>query len=163
MLTVFVIISCLGTLNGLVMSCIRLPFSLAIRGQGPMVKLLSKVNPKTEMPLNASLAAFVISAVYLTIWYCSLNDVFGRYIGVDEIPIVLVYGLYVLLYVWYMFNFRDLGFFKRFVKPICAIAGSAIILFGGITNPSIGTYMIISLIVLVCGLVFYKKEEKLRP
>lgn len=47
-LTVFVIVSCLGTLNGLVLSTIRIPYSLAIRGQGPAPKWMSKIDEKTK-------------------------------------------------------------------------------------------------------------------
>lgn len=157
-LTVFVIISCLGTLNGLVLSIIRIPYSLAIRNQGPAPKWMSVVDSKTNMPTNSAIFAAGLSAVYLTLWYCSINETFGRYIGLDEIPIVLIYGLYIFLYVWYMKTFTDLGAVKRFVIPICATIGSLIILYGGITNPSIGIYLIISVAVLLLGLVFYRKE-----
>lgn len=158
MLTVFVIISCLGTLNGLVMSCIRIPFSLAVRNHGPMPKVLSKVNKRLEMPLNAALFATLLSSFYLFLWYGSLNNFFGRYIAMDEIPIVMVYGLYMLLYIWYMVTYKDLPFFKRYVVPIFALMGAGIILYGGITNPSIGLYMLISLAVLLLGGVFYRKR-----
>ncbi len=158
LLTIFVIISCLGTLNGLVMACIRTPFSLAIRNQGPLVKAMKKINPKTGMPLFAATYAFIISGIYLFIWWGSFNDIFGRFISIDEIPIVMIYGFYVLLYIWYMIHFRDLGFFKRFMIPGIALIGAGIILFGGITNPSIGFYMLISLVVLGFGLLFYRKE-----
>lgn len=158
-LTVFVIVSCLGTLNGLVLSCMRIPYSLAIRNQGPLPKWLSQVNPKTHMPTYSALFACAMSFGYVALWYCSINETFGRYIGLDEIPIVMIYGLYIFLYVWYMREFKDLGFVKRFVLPICATFGSLIILYGGITNPSIGFYLIVSVAVLLLGLLFYRHEE----
>ncbi len=157
-LTAFVVVSCLGTLNGLIISNIRMPFSLAIRNQGPAPKLLSKVNAKTNMPPFATLYAFLLSVIYTVLWYGSLNNWFGRYIGLDEIPIVLIYGLYIFLYVWYMRNFKDLGMWKRFGQPLLAIGGSLIILYGGITNPSIGIYLAISVVVVLFGLIFYKSE-----
>ncbi len=158
-LTVFVIISCLGTLNGLVLSVIRIPYSLAIRNQGPMPNLMKKIDAKTNMPIYSVIFSACLSAIYLSLWYASLNELFGRYIGLDEIPIVLIYGLYIFLYIWYIREFTDLGFVKRYVIPVCAILGSLIILYGGITNPSIGLYLIVSLAVLLLGLVFYRKEE----
>lgn len=157
LLTVFVVISCLGTLNGLTMASIRSPFSLAVRGQGPMPNLLAKVSDRTNMPMNAAAFAFVITALYLFTWWGSWNNLFGQFISVDEIPIVMIYGLYVLLYGWYMKNFKDLSFIKRFVFPGFAIIGAAIILYGGITNPRIGMYMLISLGVLGIGALFYRK------
>jgi len=159
-LTAFVVISCLGTLNGLVLSSIRIPYSLAIRNNGPFPKQMRLLNPKTKMPLNSALFAFVLTCGYMLIWYFSINETFGAYIGLDEIPIVMIYGLYVFLYVWYMVRFKDLNVFNRFIKPICAILGSAIILYGGITNPSIGIYLVVSFVVLGIGLLFYRKDAK---
>jgi APA family basic amino acid/polyamine antiporter len=158
-LTGFVVISCLGTLNGLVLSNIRLPYSLAIRGQGPIPKKLSIVNKTFHMPLRGALFSGTVSFLYLALWNASLNEVFGRFIGLDEIPIVMVYGLYFMLYIWYMRNFKDLNFSKRFIKPAFAMLGSLTILYGGITNPSIGLYLLISLGVLVFGLIFYRRES----
>lgn len=157
-LTAFVVVSCLGTLNGLIISNIRMPFSLAIRNQGPLPKLLSRVNAKTNMPPYATLYAFLLSAIYSLLWYGSLNNWFGRYIGLDEIPIVLIYGLYIFLYIWYMKSFTDLGKWKRYGRPILAVMGSLIILYGGISNPSIGIYLVISVLMILFGLIFYKKD-----
>lgn len=158
LLTAFVVISCLGTLNGLTMSCIRMPFSLSVRNQGPVPKILAKVSTKTNMPTYSAIYAFIISAIYLVIWYGSFNNWFGRFVGLDEIPIVLIYGFYILLYVWYMKNFKDINNWKRFGVPTLAIIGSLIILYGGITNSSVGIYLIISLLVILLGLLFYRKN-----
>jgi APA family basic amino acid/polyamine antiporter len=117
------------------------------------------MNPRNNMPTYSAMFAAFLSFVYLSLWYCSINETFGSYIGLDEIPIVMIYGLYIFLYIWYMREFKDLGFVKRFVIPICATMGSLIILYGGITNPSIGMYLIISVAVLAFGLLFYRKEE----
>jgi len=160
LLTVFVVISCLGTLNGLVLSNMRVPFSLAVRGQGPAPHLMSKMN-KNNMPTYSALFAAMLSAMYLIIWFASINNVFGQFIAIDEIPIVMMYGLYILLYIWYMRTFKDLGFVKRFVVPSCAIFGALIILYGGISNPSIGMYLVISVAGLLFGLVFYRDEKAL--
>lgn len=157
-LTAFVVISCLGTLNGLVLSSIRIPYSLALRNNGPFAKQIKQLNTKTTMPFNSAIFAFVLTCGYMLIWYFSINETFGAYIGLDEIPIVMIYGLYVFLYVWYMVHFKDLNVLNRFVKPICAILGSAIILYGGIMNPSIGFYLIVSIVVIGIGLLFYRKE-----
>ncbi len=158
-LTMFVVVSCLGTLNGLVLSVIRIPYSLALRNQGPFPQLMKRVHDTYNMPTFSVLFSAVCSAVYVILWYCSLNNTFGRYIGLDEIPIVLIYGLYVFLYVWYMRTFNDLGIVKRFVLPLCAMAGALIILYGGITNPSVGLYLLISVLVILSGLLFYRKER----
>jgi APA family basic amino acid/polyamine antiporter len=58
-----------------------------------------------------------------------------------------------------MKTFTDLNGFNRYVKPICAILGALVILYGGATNPNVGMYLIISLFVLGGGLLFYRKEQ----
>lgn len=158
-LTAFVVISCLGTLNGLVLANMRIPYSLAIRNQGPMPQILSKVNPKTGTAINSAIFSGILTLIYLLLWWMSLNNKFGKYVALDEIPIVMIYGIYMALYIWYMRTFTDLGFFRRFVKPGCAMLGAIIILYGGITNPSIGMYLIISLLIFASGLLFYRKPE----
>lgn len=158
LLIVFIIISVLGTLNGLIIACMRGTFSLAVRGQGPMPKQLSRIDKKTTMPPYATLLSYLLSMFFLMLWYGSFNNWYGTFISIDEIPIVMIYGLYILLYIWYIIKFTDLPFRKRFIRPIFAMVGAIIILYGGITNPKIGMYMIISVLVCIFGLVFYRKE-----
>jgi len=159
LLTAFIVISCLGTLNGLVISCIRTPYSLAVRNQGPIPKKLAYVNPKTDMPTFSVLYALCISVVYLLIWYGSFNNWFGRFVSIDEIPIVSVYAMYIFLYIWYIRNFKDLNFWKRYGISTLAILGSLVIVYGGIKNPSIGIYLLICIVVLFLGLLFYRKDK----
>ncbi len=157
-LNAFVVISCLGTFNGLVMTGMRDPYSMAIRGRGIAPKLISKVSKKTDMPVYSTLLSLIATVLYLVMWYCSLNNVFGTYIGLDEIPIVSIYVVYILLYVAYMKEFKDLSFAKRYIIPIMAILGSCVILYGGITNASIGIYLLISIGLTLVGGLFYKKK-----
>lgn len=156
LLVAFVVISCLGTLNGLVMSNMRMPYALGIRGHGVMPKKMAMINKKTGMPPYATLFSAGLSLLYLGLWYTSINETFGRYIALDEMPIVMVYGIYIILYMWYIVNFKDLNIFSRFVKPICAILGAMVILYGGITNPHIGMNLLVSVAILLLGLFFYK-------
>jgi APA family basic amino acid/polyamine antiporter len=159
-LVVFLVISCLGTTNGLIMSCIRVPYSLAIRGEGIRPDLLSKVNEKTKMPFYATLQAYIVCLFYLFIWYGSLDNMFGRYIALDEIPIVSMYVAYLFLYVFYIKNFKDLTFFSRYVKPVLAGVGACVILYGGISNPALGQNLLISIFVLLIGAIVYFKPLK---
>lgn len=159
-LTAFVVVSCLGTLNGLAMSNSRIPFSLAIRNQGPMPKILSKINKTTGMPGNAFLFSATLAFAYLVLWYTSINETFGLYIALDEIPIVMVYGIYICLYIYYIKAFKDLNVWKRYIKPIFAIMGALVILYGGITNPHIGMYLIVSTLMLLLGLLFYRENHE---
>lgn len=162
LLVVFIVVSVLGTLNGLVIACMRSPFSLALRGQGPFPEKLKYVNKQTGMPPYATIYGFLTSVLFLALWYGSFNNWYGTFISIDEIPIVMIYGFYIVLYIWYMIHFKDLSFGKRFVKPIFATIGACVILYGGAINPKIGVYMVISLVVCGLGLLFYREEKGLK-
>ena len=51
----FVVISCLGTMNGLVLVSCRGIYSVAARGEGPMPEYFSYVDPRTNMPTRSAL------------------------------------------------------------------------------------------------------------
>ena len=57
---IFVIISIIGTVNGLILGLIRLPYSLAIREMFPNSKNISKLDKKINMPLNSAMVAFAL-------------------------------------------------------------------------------------------------------
>jgi APA family basic amino acid/polyamine antiporter len=158
---VFVVISCLGTTNGLVLASTRTPYSLALRNHGPFPKVLAKVNDKTGMPVNSALFAFGLTLLYLGVWYSNFAGFFGQlFIDISELPIVLIYVLYTTLYISAMIKIKDLSKFKRFVLPSLAIAGSLVVVYGGLINPNISYYMMISFVIILIGLFFYRNNTK---
>ena len=54
---VLIVISCLGTLNGLTLSCCRGMYALAVRNEGPMPELFRQVDPVTNMAGNSALVS----------------------------------------------------------------------------------------------------------
>ena len=60
---IFVIISIIGTINGMILGMIRLPHSLALRNMFPKSKKIIKINEKLLMPVNSAIVAFIISFV----------------------------------------------------------------------------------------------------
>ncbi|PID70693.1 amino acid permease [bacterium DOLZORAL124_38_8] len=154
--TSLIIVSCLGTMNGLAMASIRDPHSIAVRGQGPIPKKMSQIDRKTNIPVYGTIISALLAFVYLALWFCSLTKVFGTFVDISEIPIVAIYTIYIFLYGWYMIHFKDLSFFKRFIIPTLATIGAGIILYGGMSNPNIGLYLFVSFGITLFGLVFYR-------
>ena len=68
-LNTFIVISCLGTLNGLMLGCTRGMYSLAVRGHGPASDTLAEIDKKTNMPSNSAICALVFCAVWLFYFY----------------------------------------------------------------------------------------------
>lgn len=162
---VFVIVSCLGTLNGLMLGCSRGLYSLASRGRGPSPKILGHVDPNTNMPTNSSVVALLLCAAWLVFFYCSSLSDFADKLGMfafdpTELPIVTIYPFYIPIFVKMMFN-KDFKGFNRFVAPVLAIAGSLFMVIAAIQAHSamIPGYLIIFAVIMLIGLPFMKKKK----
>ena len=68
---VFVIISCLGTLNGLMVGCTRGLYSLAARNKGPLPEIFKQVDKVTNMPTNSQFWSLLCAlALYFMVPIC---------------------------------------------------------------------------------------------
>ncbi len=138
-LNLFVVISCAGTMNGLMLGCSRGMYSLAVRGEGPRPELFSQVDPESNMPTNSA----VIGLVYCAAWglYFYLACVAGTWAGCvafegtpfesaillfdsTELPIITTYAMYLPIFFMWIRQAKDETPMRRFVIPILAIIGS---------------------------------------
>lgn len=159
---VFVIISILGTVNGVILGYIRMPYSLAIRGMIPGSKFLKKEEKRLDgMPLNSAVFAFVMSLLWLVINHISQEmNMKG---DVSEIAICVSYLNYIVLYIAVMRLARKKivqGVIKGYVVPGLAILGSLVILSGSIKHPLFPYYFVICLMILGFGVLFYEINKK---
>ncbi len=129
-LNLFVAISCMGTLNGLMLGCTRGLYSVAVRGYGPNTKVFNQVDKETNMPTNSAVIAALLTAFWL-VYFFGANLMNGEsWFGVftfdsSEIPIVTMYAFYIPIFVAFMIKAKDVSPVKRFVLPAFAIIGSA--------------------------------------
>lgn len=159
----FVVISILGTVNGVVMGHIRLPYSLAIRGMFPKYKTFSKVDEKLGMPVQSAIIAFSISFIWFLINYIILKFEILSNSDISEISITINYLLYILLYfkVFKMgLNNEVKGIWRGKINPMLAILGSLIILAGSISNSLFWINASISVAIFIAGIMFWKYQEK---
>lgn len=160
---IFVIISILGTVNGLAIGHTRMPYSLSIRGMFPNYKKFSVMNEKLDMPVNSSIIAFFITFICLIIHYLTQKFSILQNSDVSEIPITMNYVLYILLYVkvFKMGRSKEIkGIWKGIINPIFATIGSLIILFGSVNDPLFLTYTIICGLLLIIAMMFWKHQSK---
>lgn len=159
---IFVIISVLGTLNGLIMGYIRLPYSLSLRNMIPKSESLKLIDKKYKMPINSAILAFTISAIWLIIHYLTQKFNLLPNSDVSEISIVMSYVLYSVLYIQ-VFKLGIKGEIKSFIKgkimPILGILGSTVIFIGGFANSLFLYYCLICLIIIAVSIYFYSKKE----
>lgn len=159
----FVVVSVVGTVNGLVTGFIRMPYSIAVReGMFPMRKTLSKLD-KHGMPAVSALMGFLLC----TLWLCihGLVTIKGWLPNSDvsEGAIVMSYLLYIPLY-WRVFRLwkegRVTSRFRGMVCPFLAIIGSFIILSGGLQNPMFIAFFLFCGAVVLAGILYYQAHHK---
>lgn len=158
----FVVISILGTANGLVIGMCRTPYSLAIRNMFPYSKRVSKLDEKSGMPVVSSIISFVICSVLFVAHYITQRYNLLPNSDISEIAITINYLLYILLY----YKVLKMGLrkeikskFRGVFSPVMATIGSLIILAGSIFNPLFILYTVICIVVLVSAIIFWKKQE----
>lgn len=160
---VFVIISCLGTLNGLMLGCTRGLYSIAARGFGPRSKVFSQVDSITNMPTNSAIFGLLLSGIWLLYFYgANLTKSWFGFFSFDssELPIVTIYAFYIPIFISMIRKEKDLSFFKRFVMPITALAGCFFMIIAACFAHKIAVvaYLIIFAIIMLIGAMFVHKE-----
>ncbi|HHW31204.1 MAG TPA: APC family permease [Clostridiaceae bacterium] len=160
---VFVIISCLGTLNGLMVGCTRGMYSLATRNRGPLPETFKQVDKITNMPTNSSIFGVLLCAFWLLYFYGANLTApwFGPFcFDTSELPIITLYGAYIPIFIMLMMKEKDLSPFKRFVMPALSILGCVFMVIAACFahRMAVVYYLIIFIIIMAIG-VFFKGES----
>ena len=131
-LNLFIAISCMGTLNGLMLGCCRGMYSMSARGEGPRPEIFSQVDENTNCVSNSSVIGLLVCAAWGVYFY--LSNLAGTWSGPfvfdpTEIPIVTIYAFYLPIFISWMIKEKDENFLRRFVLPILALIGSAFMIY----------------------------------
>lgn len=161
---ILIVISCLGSLNGLTIANCRGIYSLALRDEGPMPEMFKQVDAYTNMPNNSAIIGLGLSVFWLLYFYGA--NLGGGWFGMfcfdsSELPIITVYGMYIPMFIRYMMISKHLKPFSRYVMPILAIIGSFVMIFAAIIGFGIDTvihYLIVYVMIMIIGNLFYKKR-----
>ncbi|MBS6063628.1 MAG: amino acid permease [Peptostreptococcaceae bacterium] len=149
-LQVFIFISVLGVLNGLVLGYTQLPAALNERKLLPFADKFSK---------RPSLIVFIISIFWMAIHYITHHYGLLGNSDISEISIVFGYTAYILLHLKSI-SLRSkkeiTSNFYGYIFPTLAILGSVIILIGGIlSNP-----VYVPIFIAFCAAVSYAGYAK---
>ncbi|MDY0227830.1 MAG: APC family permease [Desulfomicrobium apsheronum] len=161
---VFVIISCLGTLNGLMLGCTRGIYSISARNQGPRPFMYKQIDNATNMPTNSAVLGLLLSAFWLVYFYgANLTKPWFGFFCFDpsELPIVTIYALYIPIFVVFMKKEADLSVFKRYVMPSLAIFGSLFMMFAACFSHGMAVvaYLVIFGVIMLGGAFFSRERE----
>ncbi len=160
---VFIIISCLGTLNGLMLGCTRSLYALAARGLGPCPKKLGQVDCTTDMPANSSVAGLLLCAFWLMYFYGAnlTASWFGPFsFDTSELPIVTLYGGYIPILIMMMLRETELSTFKRYVMPLLAVVSCVFMVVAACMAHKMAVvyYLIIFAVIMMIGLPYMPKR-----
>lgn len=162
-IVVFVIVSVIGTVNGLVTGYIRMPFSLAIRpGMFPASGLFKQLN-QDNMPAWSALLSFVVTSIWMGIHYLATTFNWLPNSDVSEGAIVTAYLMYIFLYIRVFKLYRNgeiKSVFRGVVCPTLGIAGSLIILSGGVQNPAFWGYLAFCILLCIVAALYYRSHAK---
>lgn len=163
-LILFIVISCLGTSNGLMAATSRGVYALAARNEGPAPKLFGAVDENTGMPHNSVLFGGLAVAFWLLYFYGgTLSGWFGP-IAFDssELPIITIYAGYIPVFIMMMRKEKDLNPIRRFVMPALSICGCIFMVAAAIIGHGVDVlwYLLVFAVIMAVGLALKGKRAK---
>lgn len=163
-LFVLVVISCLGTLNGLMLASTRGMYAVAVRGQGPNPRAFAEVSRYTNIPANSAIVGLLMCAFWLVFFY-GANLVDQPWFGViafdsSELPIITIYAVYLPIFLRMMITEKNLHPFKRFVMPALSILSCIFMIVAAIFAHGMGVvwYLIVFVVFMLLAAPFYRKN-----
>lgn len=179
LLNICIVISCLGTLNGLMIAETRGMYAIAARDEGPSPKTFAQIDKATNMPSNSSVWGLFVSAAWLVYFYGAnlTSGWFGLFnFDSSELPIVTIYAMYIPIFIVWMKKEKDMGVFKRFVLPSVALVACLFMVFAAVYAHGITPYLaakaegsfsfpvlfylILFAVIMILGAVFRKPSKK---
>lgn len=164
-LNLFIVISCLGTTNGLMLGCTRCMYALANRGEGPNPEMFDQVDEKTNMPGNSAVFALLVTAAWFLYFYAS--NLAGLWSGPfvfdsSELPIITIYLMYLPILIQWMRKEKDQNVLRRFVLPVLALCGSVFMVVASIFSHgwSCLWYLIVFAVVMALGWLVDNSRKK---
>ncbi len=164
-LNLFIAISCIGTMNGLMLGCTRGMYSLASRGEGPAPKMFAQVDPVTNMPNNSAVFALMATAAWFLYFYASNLACMwtGPFVfDSTELPIITIYTMYLPILIQWIRKEKEQNLIRRFIMPVLAICGSVFMVIACIFSHGWGCawYLIVFAVIMAVGIVSNRKNHQ---
>lgn len=166
-ITVFITISCMGTLNGLTLGCSRSAYSLAVRKEGFAPHIFSQVDDKTNMPANSTFIGLLFSILWLVYFYGS-NFAETPWFGPirfdpTELPVITLFAFYFPIYLGFMVKGKDFSVFKRIIAQGLAAVGSIFMIVASVFSHGVENvlwYLLVFAVIMIIGIFFMRKKKK---
>ncbi|MCL2599035.1 MAG: APC family permease [Firmicutes bacterium] len=166
LLFVFVIISCLGGANGIMMSNTRGMHLLSQKNMTSKHAMFGKVCDTTNTPYNSSIVGLLVAMVWLIVWYFNMTYLQGKF-DTATLSIVFMYALFIPMFFMAILKHKGQNPFVRFVLPIASILCSLLIMFAAIYSTRIYALWFLLIVLAVQGfgllLLHLGKPKKQAP
>ena len=161
LVSVLILVSVLGTLNGLTMGGVRGMFAISVRNEGPKPELFGKLT-KNDATLNSGLLSLVLTLLWGVVWFGNFEGWWGGFMDTSVLPIVFLYGTYLFVYFYIVVKMEDLSVFNRYVAPILSSLGALYLVYGAFTSdPKMFLYFsLITFVLLVVGFLLYGNKKR---
>lgn len=156
LLTIGILISMLGAMNGQMITYPRIVYAMAKRGDLPFVKALTYVTPKTKSPVIATGFIMAISVVMM---------VFMDPDKLSNLSIFTIYCFYILAF-YGIFLLRKNKFAKRPfstplypITPMIAIGGGMFAVVSQIVHDPLGVLLFGGMVILGLPVLFFMRRK----
>ena len=164
-LFVFIVISCLGTLNGLTVCNQRALYIVSMRGKGIKPELLSQVDKGTNAPYNSASLALLFCVAWIVAHGANFAGWYGDFFF--DIPglIPIAFQLFLIpIYIRTIITQKQLGAFNRFIAPSVATLGAAFLLYAAADSQGwhrISRFLVLFIVIMIIGaLLLLRKDNK---
>ena len=159
---VFVVVSCWGTCNGLMMGVTRGMYDLATEDNEKLAMFRS-VDRYTQMPTNSSVFGLLVTGLWLVYFYGAnlTSGWFGPFnFDSSELPIITLYAMYIPIFIVLMKQ-KELSGLKRTVVPILAILCCLFMVFATIYayRMKVVFYLIVFAVIMAIGALLKGKKK----
>lgn len=174
-----VVVSCLGTLNGLMVASTRAMYCISARKEGPAHEIFEEISEHTNMPYNSAIIGLAICAAWLFYFYGAnlTKSIFGPFtFDSSELPIITIYAFYIPIFIRYIKMYGKENVLKNVVLPVLGIVASVFMIFAAVWShgylPYIAAkeagnfscpalfYLIVFALIMLIGAAFYKTNKK---
>lgn len=165
LIILLVIISVLGTDNGMILGFIRMPYSLALRKMMPNYQKYTAIDQKHGVPIRSGIFSLAVTLVWVGIHYVTQKFIWTNGLhDISEIAMVVNYMLYFFLYAA-VIKLAVQGEIKNILKgwviPILAMIGAFIIVISGFQNELFGIFLVTCAVIIGAALIFAVRHPEI--
>lgn len=155
LVTIGILISVYGTINGYTMTGMRIPYVMAKENRLPFSNLWSKLSKKSQVPVNSALLILGIAIIYM---------LSGQFDMLTDMLVFVIWIFYTMTFLAvFILRKREPNLERPYKVPLYPIV-PAVALLGGLfivinTLFAQTGLAILGIVVTLVGLVFYKKDK----